>query len=53
MMTIENLEETDDNQYGLMDGKIETMDLLSPKEEEFSAFTATKSLRTLGRRSAS
>ena len=52
MITITNLNETDDDQFGLMDGKIETMDLLSPKEEEFSAFTATKSLRTRGRRSA-
>ena len=53
MITITNLNETDDDQFGLMDGKIETMDLLSPEAEEFSVFTATKSLRTLGRRSAS
>ena len=60
MITITNLNETDDDQFGLMDGKIETMggkietmDLLSPEVEEFSVFTATKSLRTLGKRSAS
>ena len=59
MIAIMSLSETDDDQFGLMDGKIETMDgkietmdLLSPEVEEVSVFTATKSLRTLGKRSA-
>ena len=52
-MTIVNTEETDDDQYGLMDGKIEMMNLIDPEKEEVSDFTAAKSLRTLGRRSAS
>ena len=49
MIAIKNLKETDEDQYGRMDG---SMHIIS-QEVEVSVSTATKSLRTLGKRSAS